>query len=31
MAELARERRTWVVSGDTLVDWLHGSPAALSS
>ena len=31
MAELARERRTWVVSGDTFVDWLHGSRAALSS
>jgi peptidoglycan/xylan/chitin deacetylase (PgdA/CDA1 family) len=31
MSELARERRTWVVSGDTFVDWLHGSRAALSS
>jgi len=31
MAELARERRTWVVSGDQFVDWLQGSRAALSS
>jgi peptidoglycan/xylan/chitin deacetylase (PgdA/CDA1 family) len=31
MAELVRERRTWVVAGDEFVDWLHGSRAALSS
>jgi hypothetical protein len=31
VAELARERRTWVVAGDAFADWLHGSKAALRS
>jgi peptidoglycan/xylan/chitin deacetylase (PgdA/CDA1 family) len=31
VAELARERRTWVVPGDAFVDWLHDPKAALRS
>jgi Polysaccharide deacetylase len=31
MAELARERRTWVVTGGAFADWLIGKGAALTS
>ena len=31
VAELARERRTWVVSGDEFAEWLQHSKAALRS
>ncbi len=31
VAELARERRTWVVAGDAFAEWLNGSKAALRS
>jgi peptidoglycan/xylan/chitin deacetylase (PgdA/CDA1 family) len=31
VAELARERRTWVVAGGEFADWLHGAGAALTS
>jgi peptidoglycan/xylan/chitin deacetylase (PgdA/CDA1 family) len=31
VAELARERHTWVVSGDEFADWLRGPTAALTS
>jgi hypothetical protein len=31
IAELARERRTWVVCGDEFADWLRRPTAALTS
>ena len=31
IAELARERRTWVVAGDAFADWLTSAGAALAS